>query len=533
VARPWRLRHKLVFGLALVVASIGFLFGGAALGLTSYFEASRLTNHKLDQMMVIIQMRENIHVMASSNPRTRQQQQHVILHHLKLAEGNLDYYRVTQKRAAELRRYDPDNGESEQLTVDRITSAMGQIQKELTTSGARVSSEGDGRLIDEPKIRQAYSQLLEESTTLFSLMRTDIEDSLRIAEADRRRGTIIASIATFVALVLVLTLLYYFRVWVFTPIRQLQAGVQRVHAGDFNSPIRLASQDELEELANEFNAMTTRLRDMYADLAQQVNERSRQLVRSERMVSVGFLAAGVAHEINNPLASIAFCSEALERRVAEFAARMPASDAEAVTKYLKVIQQEAFRCKQITQKLLDFSRSGEGRREATDLSRLVQDVIDVARPLPNCRGKQIHFTPSYLMAAISPPDIKSVVLNLVVNALDSMDEGGVLSVAIAQTGEFAEMIFRDTGCGMTPEVLENLFEPFFTRKRTGNGTGLGLSISHQIIDQHGGNILALSDGPGMGSTFVVRVPVKGVIAAVAKVTELDVLPYRVVSKKAA
>ena len=136
----------------------------------------------------------------------------------------------------------------------------------------------------------------------------------------------------------------------------LQGGVQRVHSGDFNHPIRLESRDELEELANEFNEMTARLSAIYADLARQVNERSRQLVRSERMVSVGFLAAGVAHEINNPLASIAFCAEAMERRLQDLLSSAKGADAEAVIKYLKVVQQEAFRCKQITQKLLEFGR---------------------------------------------------------------------------------------------------------------------------------------------------------------------------------
>ena len=107
----------------------------------------------------------------------------------------------------------------------------------------------------------------------------------------------------------------------------------------------------------------------------------RQLVRSERMVSVGFLAAGVAHEIINPLASIAFCSESLERRLLEILGKSSA-DTDVVSKYLRMIQQEAFRCKQITQKLLDFSRSG-GRREPTELSGLITDVLEVAQHLPN------------------------------------------------------------------------------------------------------------------------------------------------------
>jgi len=133
----------------------------------------------------------------------------------------------------------------------------------------------------------------------------------------------------------------------------------------------------------------------------------------------------------------------------------------------------------------------------------------VAHHLPNARGKTIEFQPgAEVTALVSGPDVKSVVLNMVVNALDSMDEGGTLTTRLTTRGETAEMSFTDTGCGMTPEVLENIFEPFFTRNRTGNGTGLGLSISHQIVDQHGGTITASSDGPGRGSTFVVSFPLR-------------------------
>src|SRR5262249_22218787 len=123
---------------------------------------------------------------------------------------------------------------------------------------------------------------------------------------------------------LMTSLLRAFYRWTFYPVRDLQAGVGRVAQGDFDHVIKVHSSDEMEELANAFNDMTSRLRDMYGDLARQVNERSRQLVRSERLAGVGFLAAGVAHEINNPLASIAFCSEALEGRLTDLLNR-PAS----------------------------------------------------------------------------------------------------------------------------------------------------------------------------------------------------------------
>src|SRR5206468_4401318 len=137
--------------------------------------------------------------------------------------------------------------------------------------------------------------------------------------------------------------------WVVRPLRILERGVGGVARGDFSRHIDIRSGDEIQDLADAFNEMTGRLREMYANLAQQVNERSRQLVRSERLAGVGFLAAGVAHEINNPLASIAFCSAALERRLADlFQARRAAVPADAndaqereiVSKYLKMIEDE-------------------------------------------------------------------------------------------------------------------------------------------------------------------------------------------------
>src|SRR5262249_40893705 len=104
--------------------------------------------------------------------------------------------------------------------------------------------------------------------------------------------------------------------------------------------------------------------------------------------------------------------------------------------------------------------------------------------------------------------IKQVVLNLVVNALDSMEVDGTLRIDLRHADGMAEMVFADDGCGMTPEVLENIFEPFFTRRRVGKGTGLGLSITHRVLSQHPGEITAASLGEEQGSTFVVRLPVR-------------------------
>jgi signal transduction histidine kinase len=280
----------------------------------------------------------------------------------------------------------------------------------------------------------------------------------------------------------------------------------------------------MQGLAEAFNDMTARLSVTYADLERQVQERSRQLVRSERLAGVGFLAAGVAHEINNPLASIAFCSEALENRLVPLLEQAGQADttspgtitgvgvegdAKIVRNYLRMIQEEAFRCKSITERLLDFSRCADIQRERTDLAGLIQGVVEMIRHMGKYRGKHIVFQPrEAVMAHVDSQEIKQVVLNLVVNALDSMEADGTLRIDLRYADGMAEMAFADDGCGMTPEVLENIFEPFFTRRRVGKGTGLGLSITHRIISQHHGEITATSPVEDLGSTFVVRLPVR-------------------------
>ena len=278
--------------------------------------------------------------------------------------------------------------------------------------------------------------------------------------------------------------------------------------GSFDYKIELHSGDEMQDLAEAFNDMTAKISLTYADLEQQVQERSRQLVRSERLAGVGFLAAGVAHEINNPLASIAFCSEALESRLGGLLSPSSHPDHSVISNYLKMIQEEAFRCKSITEKLLDFSRCNDIKRERTDLASLIQGVADMIRHIGKYRGKTILFQPKEaVMAHVDSQEIKQVVLNLVVNAIDSMDAGGTLRIETRYHHGMAEMVFSDNGCGMSPEVLENIFEPFFTRRRAGKGTGLGLSICHRIVNRHHGEIMATSPGEGKGSTFRVRLPI--------------------------
>lgn len=513
MARRWRLRNKLLLGLGLMLACVAALFAGTAYGLSSYMGAMKTTDSKLNELLTLDQLKPDVEAIvaepvATSQPSpledARTGEVRRAKAKLERAKSVFDHYKALFEETVRRHR-DPDPYQDSQLILViekafvNLASAIDQF------AGTQTVTTSKPLAADEAVARQ-HQIMLKAIDDLRNEVARDMYDRIAQARTDLRRTFIIVATASGIALLLVLTLISLFSGWVFKPIRDLQAGVRRVTEGDFNQPINLQSGDELEDLAVAFNGMMTRLHEVYRDLERQVDERSRQLVRSERMVSVGFLAAGVAHEINNPLASIAFCSEALQTRLSDYLARNP-HETDVIQKYLRMIQQEAFRCKGITSRLLEFSRIGEHRREPTDIAELVQGVLEIAQHLQTCRGKRIIFQPySRVVAGVCGEDMKSVVLNLVVNALESMEEGGVLTITLKVVGSSAELMFTDTGCGMAADVLDNIFEPFYTRSRTGKGTGLGLFISHHIVTQHGGEIRATSAGPGQGSTFSVRVP---------------------------
>jgi two-component system, NtrC family, sensor kinase len=510
-----RLRHKLMLGLALVASSVGAIVAGAGYGIYAYYSSTKTTGKKLEELDRANQMIESLNSLDQSDQIDK------VLYLLRVTEcsAQLKDFRMVNERTV-AGGHDPDGGAMESGLMATLAAQLKTLESAVNRTATQIVGETSPPPLRQQKdVRDAHAEARRTAENLRHALIDDIKSSLRSSNAAIQQSIWWVGLFFGWAVALVVTMLYYFRAWMFTPIRELQAGVQRVHGGNFAQPIVLDSGDELQELADEFNAMVARLHAVYADLARQVTERSRQLVRSERMVSVGFLAAGVAHEINNPLASILFCSEALERRLQEVLGALGTgrgsttgatpAEVEVLTRYLKMIQQEALRCKDITQKLLDFSRTGVRKKEPADLTGLVRGVLDVARHLPASRGKAVQFEPAeYIVAPVNAQDLKSVILNLVVNALDSMEDGGRLSITLTTAGGYAEMVFADTGCGMSPEVLQNIFEPFYTKSRTGKGTGLGLFISHQIVDQHGGTITATSSGPGTGSTFTVRIPLQ-------------------------
>ncbi len=511
MAYRWRIRHKLILGMTLIVLLMAFLVAGTLNGLASYKTAMQSIDLKLSELSKAGLVRDAIKVLG--DPIAGPNQRQTLLYKIPPALETLAEYR---KHLEELRgqRSDPNYGFVELDQILAIERELRDLEKSLSqATGVNVADPTTplpDLLAPTGPTRKSIDGVIRTSGDVITNIYTGLHLKIRASKFDYQHAQAILFGAAGLSLVFMIGLLHFFYKSVIKPIRLLELNVNRVAKGDFEHRIEIKTGDEMQDFGDALSDMTTRLRDIYRNLEQQVNERSRQLVRSERLAGVGFLAAGVAHEINNPLASIAFCSEALERRVVELFDENHARDPqerEIIVKYLKMVQEEAFRCKEITQKLLAFSRGEKSKREKTDLTSLLQGVLDMVQHLPNSKERNLRFeSKEPLEAWVNGQEIKQVFLNLAVNALESMDEGGTLNIEQRLERGMVELRFTDSGCGMTPEVLENIFEPFFTTKDMGKGTGLGLSISHRIVSQHGGEIEAKSAGQDRGSTFIVRLP---------------------------
>ncbi|MEZ6048133.1 MAG: HAMP domain-containing sensor histidine kinase [Planctomycetaceae bacterium] len=294
------------------------------------------------------------------------------------------------------------------------------------------------------------------------------------------------------------------------PLRKLRQGASRIANGDTDYRLEIETQDEMGELAKSFNQMADKFQDMVEDREHEIDARCRQLVRSERLAGIGLLAAGVAHEINNPLSAVSMASESINERLAYLnPTEEQKPDMEVAQHYLKMICRESKRCQDITHRLLEFARGQDEERKRTDIVALINEVLEMVFHMSQYRDRELKFdraTPCF--AVVNGPEIKQVIINIVSNALQAMDPGGKLSIELEERSEEILLTFRDNGQGMSQETLDRLFEPFYTNRKDGKGTGLGMSISNRIISDHGGSLNAESPGIGQGSVFHIRLPKK-------------------------
>jgi two-component system NtrC family sensor kinase len=323
--------------------------------------------------------------------------------------------------------------------------------------------------------------------------------------ADMRKNAFSILVLIIVAsMALAILLGYFLEKKIMGPVHQLIMASQEVSKGNLSPKIGPVSKDELGVLQQTFT-------DMIASLKKRDERRNAaaedRLLQSEKQASMGRLAAGVAHEINNPLTGVLTFTRILLRNK---------DIGEKNLSYLQKIAESTVRVKNIVKGLLDFSRQTALDREPTEINRLIRGVISAMENQALIKGVSIQFNSGedLPMLTMDRNQMQSVLINLIINALDAMEQGGTItistgiSLSASDTGKRGiEISVTDNGCGIPPEDLDKLFEPFFTTKEVGKGTGLGLAVSYGIVQRHGGTIRVQSE-VGRGSTFTVLLPIE-------------------------
>ena len=503
----WPIRYKLLLLVTLLFLIVATLSISGLVGVSSYRRLVRNLSRRAVELPLADKLLHSVFELRIKLTEIR-------AHPTRFQSLEfIDVHDALRAYQAQLQKVQPD-GSDIRDNRDEL-----ELLNDLQTTLQRVEQLTEG---EDWILAGEFDLLADELDVLQRLARklpSHLHDRLQKLKGNVRGQyhalIFLTGITSILSLGMLSLLAKFFYDWVFRPLRVLIRGSRRVAAGDFDHRIQLSTHDEMAELAGAMNDMTSRFQEIRDDLDHQVKQRSKEVVRSEQLASVGYLAAGVAHEINNPLASIAWCAESLESRLhgllygeqPDYSESHDDNEVVVLRKYLRRIQDEAFRCKEITEGLLNFSRLGEVEKQQADLNQLVADIIDMVRHLGRYRNKRIEFACEHsVLAPVNSQEIKQVVLNLVTNALDSLAEDGVVELQLERQHDQAILVVRDNGCGMSDDVLEHVFEPFFTRRRDGQGTGLGLSISFRIVMDHGGRIEAFSEGPGRGSQFQVTLP---------------------------
>ncbi len=290
-------------------------------------------------------------------------------------------------------------------------------------------------------------------------------------------------------------------------LRQLVTAAGAVAHGKLDHQVDVVTRDEVGHLAASFNAMLARLQVRARGLEEEERRHTEELmqlqsrmVNSEKLASMGRLAAGVAHELNTPLGGVL----SLAMLVLE-----ECDESHPLRKDLEIIVKQALRCRDIVKGLLDFAHQSEGRAVETDVNSVIENTLALLERQASFQNIRIarNLKKDLPPVFIDPSQLQSVIMNIVMNAVDAMEGKGLLTVEtnVDEAGEQVLLLISDTGKGIPDKIKALIFEPFFTTKRPGEGTGLGLAVVYGIVKRAGGRI-SVDSSPG-GTTFTVRLPI--------------------------
>jgi two-component system NtrC family sensor kinase len=457
------------------------------------------------------------------------------------AQHDIDRVRILSKNGTVI--HSSQREEIGQLVDQEAESCIGCHQNVRSGKIApmmgrpRFFADKDGRKLlgstavirNEPNCSNAACHAHSPDQTVLGIL--DIVAPLDEIERTIRENTItIVSLSLgFVLLAAVLVSLLVQRV-VYTPLGDLESGAARLSSGDLDHPIPVRGHDEFGQLAEAFNSMMRALRNSRVELEewghtleQKVEEATRELhvaqaeaARGEKLASVGLLAAGIAHELNNPLTGVLTFSTLVRKQ-------LPDGSPEAED--LDLVIQETRRCATIIRRLLDFAREKAPEKSYVDLNRVIEKTVELVSQPAHASDIEIvtDLDESLPTVWVDEDLIAQVIMNMLVNAQHAIEAKGRITVKTRLRKDYrrgasnrepatmVEIAIADTGCGIPAENLQKIFDPFFTTKSVGKGTGLGLSVSHGTIEAHGGTI-EVSSTVGEGTEFRIYLPLEAVQA---------------------
>ena len=339
------------------------------------------------------------------------------------------------------------------------------------------------------------------------------EQSLAAMQATRH---VLAGMG-LIAILFCVAAVWFFINRVSEPLRELRQGAEAVGRGDFNRRVAVRSRDECGQLAMVFNGMTENLqlsRSQLEKTVETLKTTQEQLVQSEKLSAIGKFVAGVAHELNNPLAAVVGFSEILKKATADAKSRH----------YSETILKAALRCRKIVQSLLSFARREQPERKLVSMNSLIEMVLDiVAYSLRTSNIKVVTQLEADLpMVLVDTSQIQQVLLNIINNAHEAIEAGrqaGRLQIVTETRTPNIRITIQDNGPGIPREHLRRIFDPFFTTKEVGKGTGLGLSLCYGFIKEHGGTITPSSE-LGKGATFLIELPIAEKAETTAEIAAL-------------
>ena len=470
------LRKKIIIVLLL------FLTTGGSLWLLNYYK-----HYVLNQKLQILEKKEDL--FNTILEARRYEKNYFLYTETKNLEDSLSYVNQAEKKLVDIienyGRYTLDRNLANKL--DKLR------QYEKALFALLVLHQKNGSPLANPDLIETFARHQEAIRTLARTITADMEKILNEERSyvnqliGESRIYHLLALAGILALSVLTVLFFIFNVN--RPLKAIETGIQKIVEGDYINIPAISSGDEFESLVVSLNTMISEL-----------NKRSEQLVQREKMASLGILTSGVAHELNNPLNNISTSVQILLEELED-------ADLAYKKELLTQTEEQIQRARDIVRALLEFSREKSFKRKKVKLVDLVENTIKLIKGEIPTHVQLTVEIPADIQGEMDPRRIEQVLINLILNGIQAMEAGGILSISACAAENEAGFYFEvcDTGKGIPPQDLGKIFDPFFTTKDVGKGSGLGLSVSHGIIKRHGGRIEVKSE-VGHGSTFTVFLP---------------------------